>query len=52
MFAAKLCILPNRNPQNYVKTTNQNWAPKQKPRGALALQVNRIADMRVDTKVY
>ena len=28
-LSAKLCILPNRNPQNCVKTTNQNWVPNQ-----------------------
>ena len=44
------CILPNRNPQNCVKTTNQNWVPEQKPRGALALHVNRIADLTVKWK--
>ena len=27
-FPAKLCILPNGNPQNLVKTTNQNWVHK------------------------
>ena len=28
-LSAKLCILPIRNPQNCVKTTNQNRVPNQ-----------------------
>ena len=28
-FSAKLSILPNRNLQICVKTTNQNWVPNQ-----------------------
>ena len=38
-FPAKLCILPNRNLQSCEKPIRIEYLIKQKPRGALALQI-------------